>query len=467
MRIRTPNDWALARRDLLKYLGVGAACLPLLNAGRARAAGKVTDRKLVILHTSEGYRMQYWKPASTGPLTTLPETLTPFEKHKQDVIVMPNMNNVGFGTGASGGHGSYGSIYYGLEPGKVSYKKPKGSTFDQHIAANMPKNASGRQCLPLHIQLERSPQSNPSSPASNRCFFINGQPVNPIGNPYMVYNEIFAGKGMATPAPMPGMPNAVDMAATEKLMLRKKSILDYVGKNLEAFKNRLGTEDKKAIELHHQSVRDLEMQLSGGGAGAGPLPTGAACDPKSPAMIDVNDPKQYPNILDAHLTLIVHALGCGITRIASVQTSDSSGNNIDFGFVPGVPLKGTGYKSAARNYHDLGHNPVLGGVDHKKIVDKWFMQQWANLLDRMKATPDGEGTLLSNSIVLMGNHMQDGSNHDANHIPWLTAGSAAGFFKTGHTIAEGKPTNGLMTEICNAFEVKSIYGYDLAEIRAT
>jgi hypothetical protein len=464
MRIRTPNDWALARRDLLKYLGVGAACLPLLNAGRAKAAGKAADRKLVVLHTSEGYRMQYWKPASTGPLATLPETLTPFEKHKADLIVMPNMNNVGFGTGASGGHGSYGSIYYGLEPGKVSYKKPKGSTFDQHIIATLPKSASGRPCLPLHIQLERSPQSNPSSPASNRCFFNQGQPVNPIGNPYQVYMEIFAGKAPATP--MPGMPNATDMAAAEKLFMRKKSILDYVGKNLEAFKNRLGTEDKKAIELHHQSVRDLEMQLSGVGAGGGGGGGGGKCEPKAISMIDVNDPAKYPDILDAHMWLIVAALSCGVTRVASIQTSDSSGNNINFAFVAGVPDSGTGYKTKFRNYHDLGHNPVLGGVDHKKIVDKWFMQQWANLLDRMKAVPDGEGTLLSNSIVLMGNHMQDGSNHDANHIPWLTAGSCAGFFKTGHTLPEGKPTNGLMTEICNAFETKSIYGYELPEIRA-
>jgi hypothetical protein len=62
--------------------------------------------------------------------------------------------------------------------------------------------------------------------------------------------------------------------------------------------------------------------------------------------------------------------------------------------------------------------------------------------------------------------MQDGSNHDANHIPWLTAGGCNGYFKTGHTIAEGKATNGLMTEICSAFEVKSIYGHEIPEIRA-
>jgi len=132
----TPRtDWAFARRDLLKTLGVGAACLPLLNAGRASAQS--APLRMIIIHTSEGYRMQYWKPAQAGSLMaqTLPDTLAPLEKHKADLIVMPDLNNVGFGSGASGGHGSYGSTYYGLEPGKVSYKKPNGNTFDQDVSA--------------------------------------------------------------------------------------------------------------------------------------------------------------------------------------------------------------------------------------------------------------------------------------------------------------------------------------------
>ena len=171
-RATVRTDWTLARRDVLKGLGVGLACLPLISPERARAAATPGgNKRLVVILTSEGYRQQFWKPANPGPLTgALPESLAPLEPHRSDLIVMPDLNNVGFGTGASGGHGSYGSVFYGLEPGKVSYKRPKGSTFDQVIAAAMPKNASGRPTLPLQIQLERSPQSNPSAPASNRCF---------------------------------------------------------------------------------------------------------------------------------------------------------------------------------------------------------------------------------------------------------------------------------------------------------
>jgi len=182
---KTRTDWTLARRDLLKRLGVGAACLPLLHASRAKAA--TANKNLIVILTSEGYRQQYWKPAA-GPLTTLPDSLTPLEAHKSELIVMPDMSNPGFGTGASGGHGSYGAIFYGLDPGRVSHKVPKGSSFDQVIAAGLPKTPSGRPTLPLQIQLERSPQSNPSSPASNRCFWKGGQPINPVEDPYQVYN---------------------------------------------------------------------------------------------------------------------------------------------------------------------------------------------------------------------------------------------------------------------------------------
>jgi hypothetical protein len=460
MKIRTGHEWSLARRDVLKALGVGAACLPLLSAERAKGA-TAAQRKMIIIHTSEGYRQQYWKPQA-GPLAgqTLPPSLEPLAAHTSELIVMPDLSNPGFGTGASGGHGSYGAIYYGLDPGRVSYKVPKGSSFDQVIAAGLPKTASGRPTLPLHIQLDRSPQSEPSKPASNRCFWIGGQPVNPIGNPYQVYMEIFG--GAKTPA-APGNNNSVDMAAVEKLMLRKKSILDYVGRSLDNFSKRLGTDDKKAIDAHHESVRQLETQLQSAGSGGGAV---GACNPHTGTMIDITDGAKYPDIFDAHLWLMVDALKCGITQIATLQLSDSSGNNINFGFVPGLPPKGTGYKTAFRNYHDLGHNPVLAGTDHKRIVDRWMMERMSILLDRMKAVQEDGGTMLTNSLVLFGNHMQDGSNHDASRIPWITAGTLGGALKTGQCLPDGKPTNGVMTEICTAFGVKSPFGYSLPEIRA-
>jgi hypothetical protein len=440
------KNWHLARRDLLKSLGVGAACLPLLRSTNVWAA--TPTKKLFVIATSEGYRMKDWAPA-TGSLMsqTLPFSTSALEAVKGDVIILPDMSNPGFtGPGGGGGHGSYGSIYWGLDAGiKGSYKEPSGKTLDQQVAANLPKLASGRLSIATAVQLNRSPQSS-SAPGSSRCFWLGkGQPINPTLDPYSLYGEIFAG---ATANPM------VDQGAVNKLMVRRKSILDNVVRELEVFKSRLGTDDRTAVDAHHQAVRDLETQLQGGGG------VSVNCSKGSPGMmIDLNDGLQYPNIMKAHINLITSALKCGVTQVGTLQLSDSSGNNINFAFVPGVPAKGTGYKSPFRNYHDVGHNPVLGGVDHKRIVDQWMMQQLADVITLFKSIPEDGGTMLDNSVILFGNHMQDGSNHDENKIPWIVAGKGGGYFATGTCPdSTGKPLNGVMSDICNAMGVPAIYG---------
>ena len=446
------TDWHLARRDLLKGLGVGAACLPLLRAKPLRAQAAATKAKgFFCILTSEGYRQKDWAP-QTGPLAgqTLPYSTAPLEPHKADIVVLPDLSNPKYGgPNVGGGHGSYGSIFWGGDPpGRVSYKQPQGKTVDQVVATGLPRPESGRLSLPMHVQLDRSPRSS-SEPGSSRCFWLGkGQPINPIGDPYALYMEIFGG------APMGGGNNAgADDAAVKRLMNTRKSLLDYVGRNLESFKARLGTEDRMAIEAHHQSVRDLESQLQAGGS------NNAACGSTPGTMIDLSDGLKYPDILKAHMALGVQAIKCGVTRVATLQLSDSSGNNINFAFVDGIPKNGTGYKTPFRNYHDVGHNPVFQGVDHKRIVDRWMMQQFGELIAMMKAVPDEAGTLLDSSLILWGNHMQDGSNHVAGKIPWLLAGSAGGYFNLGQCPpSAGKPLNGVMSDICQAFGVQPTFG---------
>jgi len=145
------KNWKLARRDLLKSLGVGAACLPLLRSTKVYGA---TPKKFICILTSEGYRMKDWSP-NTGALAgqTLPFSTAPLEPVKSDVIIMPDLSNPGFsGSGGGGGHGSYGSIFWGLDAGnKTSYKEPTGKTIDQTIAAGLPMPASGRRTLPLAV----------------------------------------------------------------------------------------------------------------------------------------------------------------------------------------------------------------------------------------------------------------------------------------------------------------------------
>jgi hypothetical protein len=440
------KNWNLARRDLLKGLGVGAACLPLLQATKSFAQPAAFKKRFMVIQMSEGLRIAAWKP-NAGALAgqTLPFASAAFDAHKEDMVFIPGLNNPGGG----GGHGSYGCAYYGLGgTGGGQYKEPTGKTVDQTVAQGLGKTASGRDSINLHVQLDIKPTSTPS-PGGRRAFWTGGgQPINPIGDPLIVYKEIFGG---AAAMPAPGgaaAPNAADLAATKKLLAEKKSVLDYVGKSLEDFKARLGTEDRDAIGAHFQSIRDLETQLAS-------APVDGSCSGGAPGMFEQDNQAHYPMILKAHLNLMVASLKCGVTNVATVQTGDSSGNNINFAFVAGLPEKSkNNYKSPFRNWHDLGHNPVMDGVDHKRLVDKWFFERFAEMFVQMKASMETGGSLFDHTVILIGNHVEDGGNHNSNAIPWMLAGGKGlNYFNLGTCTGGGGPVKAVMAGICEGLGV--------------
>jgi hypothetical protein len=446
------KNWHLARRELLKTLGVGAACLPLLRAKRSWGAPAASGKRLVVFQMSEGYRQQYWKPNPGSLLSQmLPPTLVPLDAHKGDLIVLPDMSNPGI---SAGGHASYGVIYYGKGATGGGYKEPTGPTFDQVAAKGLPKTLDGRPSMHMWVQLHLPPLPTTQA-GGTHCFWAGqGQPMNPVGDPYAVYKDIFAGGDFNT---------AADPAAVKKLLADKKSILDFVGSNLDEFRKRLGPEDRTGIDAHFQAIRDLETQLQ-----ASANNTMGTCA-SAPAMIDINDRTQYPNIQKAHMALMLSALKCGVTNVATLQHGDSSGNSINFGsFVPGLPLLSkNNYKSPWRNWHDLGHNPIQDGVDHKKIVDNWFMARFAEFFAQMKQIPEEGGSLFDHTLTVIGNHMQEGANHDAQKNPMMVVAGKSLNMATGQAVnSAGKPVSSLYADVLTALGVQHTYGAGLGLVKA-
>jgi hypothetical protein len=95
----------------------------------------------------------------------------------------------------------------------------------------------------------------------------------------------------------------------------------------------------------------------------------------------------------------------------------------------------------------------MNGVDHKRMVDK-CMGQMADLIARMKAIPEEGGSMLSNSVILWTNHMEDGQNHNCQKLPWILAGQGGGYFKNGPcALSAGKSLNGVLADVANAVGV--------------
>jgi len=444
------KDWSLARRELLKALGVGAACLPILRATRSYAQTTAFPKRFVCILLTEGYRPGLVAP-NPGPLASqaLPDVTSPLEGHKNDLIILTNLNNPQFRGCGRWGHGTYGTVFAqdrgdpNTGNGK-EYWEPENPTVDQVIAKEIAKSAPHLSVPSFALGVRVG--TNSGGTGSNRCFFSGPkQPITPESNPYKIFDMLFSGGKM---------PGGQTDPALDKLRAERKSLLDFVGQSLERFGKQLGVEDRVVVEGHLQSVRTLEKSLT-----IAP-PSPAMCDAKltgDPSKpIDTNSNNNNPALLNVGFQLITAALKCDATRVATLQFGDATGGSVTFPVV-----------DVGRNWHSLGHNP---GRD-KIVVDKWCMTQFKELLDMMKAAPEGTGkTLLDNSAVLWGNHMESGDTHGATKLPWIIAGSCGGYLKTGQSIPNsGKNNTHVLATICNAMGVpltKFGDGEPMPELRA-
>jgi hypothetical protein len=280
-----------------------------------------------------------------------------------------------------------------------------------------------------------------------RCFYKGaGQAINPELNPFKTYQTLFA----AMPMGADGMPDP----AVQKLFKRRKSVLDYVADSLDRFKTRVSADDRKIIDGHFASIRSLESELSSLANGKGP--SISVTKPAEMSDEDIlsgpNANKAYPDIMHAYMDMIIAGLSAGVSHVGALQLSDATGKQVSFGsFVQGIPEIGTGYKTKYRNWHDLGHNPNFQGTNHKTIADKWCMAEFAAFIKKMQAITEPGGTMLDNSLVVWGNHMEDGSSHATQTTPWVTAGKAGGKIKTGISVGQGRSTADAIAEFSRAF----------------
>jgi hypothetical protein len=417
------NKWELARRDVLKSLGLGLGVLPLLHASKVWGAPTGPRRLLIVMNTN-GWRQQFWKPKEGDLMTqTLPESCTALEPHKKDMIFCPDMSQPAYG---GGGHGAYVScLASGPNDSKGEYRVPFSPTIDQIVGPGLAMQGNlNRATLPLGIQIAGGNAG--IFPSKRMCWKDRNTPITPEENIYASYADVFAGKTAA-----PG-----DSSAIKALIAHKKSLLDYTGASLDRFKARLGTDDKQIVESHLSSVRDLENQLATPKADL----TKCGADPGQP--MDIKSGGSYPTLFKLSLDLMVASIRCDVTRVVTLAPCDASGSNISF--KAAVP-------EANRGWHSMGHSPVSGGVDNKRFADKWLMGQFATLIDRLKAIPEGSGTMLDSTIVLWANHMEEGANHNSQKTGWMLAGNVNKYFKTGYCApSSGRPVNGVLYHIAHA-----------------
>lgn len=413
--------WLRSRREVLRGLGLGLGCLPLLRAGRAEAA---SPRRFVCVVQPFGYRQSAWLPP-VGPLgAALPDSTSPLTPHRDQLIFLPGLTNPGLAGCGGCGSGAYGATF-GVGRTLAGYAESKIPTVDQVIAQGLAAAMLPLPTLPLGVLVDAGRAVLPLG--GRRCFWRGlQQPVDPEEDPHALFAHLFGG--------------AADAEATRRVQLEKRSLLDYVQGELNQYGKRLGSEDRRTVELHQQSIRQIERELA-------VLPSSCAPPMLGPPVAARRRPN-FALVAELQVKMLAAALACDLTRVATLQLTNALGSNLSLDFVPGIP-RGAEWRRLARL------SASAGGTDLKRVADKWFMTLFAKLLTELATrTEPGGTTLLDQSAVLWATTMNDGYEANPQKLPWVLAGKCGGYFRTGKVVdSVGKPLHGVLAEICNALQV--------------
>ncbi len=399
----------LPRRAVLRGLAAGgaAAAIPLprlaamLNGnGTAYAAGAALPKRFGVWFHGIGNVPSRWNPKTTGQgdAWQLSEQLQPFAQLKDQLTVVTGMNVRGGGTIHI--NGAAGILTGAPHSGDHSVRGP---SIDQVIAMLI---GGGTPFRSLEIGLCRATANAPTNGTAWNFISHAGQnaPMRPEYDARALFQRLF-GKA-------PGGTGGA--AALAKEDAARKSVLDLVVEDAKALRGLVGADDARRLDQHLEGIRDLETRIAA-------LPAGASCK-ALPANAAETYPKVLPDLnaeapaeLNAALAdLIVFALSCDLTRVFSYQWSRPAAH---------VYFRTLGFKE---DFHDDIQHKEPGDQPRVNMAVLYTMGHLKTLVDKMKATPDGAGTLLDGSCLLATTDNSLGRDHSIRDFPILLFGKAGG-----------------------------------------
>ncbi|MBL8951630.1 MAG: DUF1552 domain-containing protein [Myxococcaceae bacterium] len=204
---------------------------------------------------------------------------------------------------------------------------------------------------------------------------------------------------------VPGPPDEM-----ERRRRRRASVLDAVKKQFPISKRNLSKADAERLDRHLDEVRELETRVAG-------LPDNPNCPPPAaPPDVAFTSEASMGQVAKLQADLLVKAFECDLTRVATIAFSDAK-NHIGMPFI--------GITSGVHNISHYGDsNPDRAELATR---DRWVTEQLAYLVKKLKETPDGNGTLLDNTLLMLGSELGQGNTHSHDNVPLILAGHGAGF----------------------------------------
>lgn len=427
---------------MLRGLGgitLGLPFLPSLLPRQTRAQDTIQfPKRLIIFHTCNGQPMRVWSPTGSGADFELSSVLSPLQPHKQDIIVLKGLDMVAAREAIELGittNGHAAGTAVALTATTMQDQWAGGISVDQLAAQRI----GGSTRLP---SLELAVDTRPL--ALGRISYQGaGLPVPPEASPRKAWRRVFSDFTK----------DFSDVREVSGLNPRDGTILDAVKDDYDRIKRRLGADDRVKLEAHLAQVRALEERLKI------PLPAiGANCE--LPLEGDFDDltvdgnPDLFPTIGKMHMDLIVMAMACDVTRVASLMWQYGS-CDLPFTFLP---------EPVYQSHHALSHTIFAGtGLQetpqerHLVNINRWFASQFAYLIGELKKLPEGTGSVLDNTVIVWTNEIGDGHIHDHNVMPYVLAGRGGGYFDTGRFVeAFERPHNDLWVSVLHSLGLDDI-----------
>lgn len=428
---------AASRRQFLRGLGTLMA-LPTLESlsprGFAAAVAKAAAPvRMAYLYIPNGVNVAEWFPEGEGTGYQLSKSLKVIEEHRADVSVVTGLAQDWASSHGNGGgdHARASATFLtGCQARKTAGADIRiGISVDQ-IAAQQIGHLTRLPSLELSTDGQRSAGRCDSGYSCAYQFNLSWRsentPMPPEMDPRFVFERLFGLGAAAGRGPE---------AARRKQM--QKSVMDAVLADAKSLQVRANAADRRKLDEYFTSVRDIELRIE-------------RAEKLTTQMPDMPVPEGVPGSYQDHIRLMFDLLALAFqtdsTRIATFMLAHD-GSNRSFSEI-GVP---DGHHSISHHQRNPDKLRKLGEID------RFYLKQFGYFLSKLKATKDGEGNLLDNSMIVYGGGISDGDRHNHNELPVILAGKAGGTFKPGRRIAmkEEVPMTNLYLSMLDRMGVKA------------
>jgi hypothetical protein len=418
---------ALPRRTFLRGMGTVVALplldamVPALSAAAQTAAAPV--RRLGFVYIPNGAIMDQWTPAAEGKAFDLSPILKPLEAHRDRLTVVSNLDSrpaEAIEGEGSGDHARASAVWLsGVHPKRTEGADVRGGkTIDQMAADVLGRDTQLRS---LEIAAEDFTAVG-GCDIGYACSYVNTlswrTPTTPLPmqtDPRVVFERLF-GEGLGA-------------EQRRRQLTQDQSILDAIVGQVGQLQKRLGAADTARVDEYLDSVREVERRVQ-------------KMEKRVGEHIDLPSmPVGVPDLYDDHVKLMYDLLALAfqadVTRVSTFmlarEASTRTYNHI------GVPDP----------HHAISHHGnAPDKIEKHTKINTYHVSLFAHFLDRLRATPDGDGTLLDHSLIMYGGCISNGNLHTHGPLPTLLAGGACGQLTGGRhlrTAADTPMTNMLVS----------------------